>query len=264
MVASPCRTEQRGMSERSGLQDRLRDVMVVAMAREIADGDLVGVGLGTPLAVLAALLARADHAPESHVLVGGAVDPVADLEECIGSPDGLDGRTAGFIPHLDTMNHAERQAMTLQFLRPAQIDGAGAINVSWVTPEGRPRVRLPGGLAGADVPQLLPRLVVHLPSHHRRSLPTRVDVVTGGGASPGPDYPTAGVLTIITELAVIRLRPDGPQLESCHEGVAPEDVRATTGFRLREADVMVTAGPTAKQLEIIARLDPRGRRYSAR
>jgi len=241
-----------------------RDAMVVAMAREITDGDLVGVGLGTPLAVLAALLARVDHAKDSHVLVGGAVDPAADLESCLRAPHGLDGRTAGFVPHLDTMYQAERRAMHLQFLRPAQTDGTGAINVSWIRTDGRPPVRLPGGLAGADVPRLLPRLVVHLPTHQRRSLPDRVDTVTGAGARLEPLQTTRGVVAIITDLAVIRITADGPQLESCHDGVEPEDVRAATGFDLDVADVAVTPPPTVEQRAFLDRLDPLGRRYSVR
>jgi glutaconate CoA-transferase subunit B len=245
-------------------RDARRDAMVVAMAREISDGDLVGVGLGTPLAVLAALLARADHARDSHVLVGGAVDPDADLEACLQAPHGLAGRTAGFVPHLDTMYQAERRAMTLQFLRPAQTDGTGAINVSWITPEGRPRVRLPGGLAGADVPRLLPRLIVHLPTHQRRSLPDEVDTITGAGVPPDPDSPTKGVVAVITELAVIRIDPDRPRLESCHEGVTPEEVQAETGFRLDTSAVSVTVAPTGEQRAILDRLDPLGRRYAVR
>jgi glutaconate CoA-transferase, subunit B len=243
--------------------DPRRDAMVAAMAREITDGDLVGVGLGTPLAVLAALLARSDHAPDSHVLVGGAVDPDADLEACLRAPPGLEGRTAGFVPHLDTMYQAERRAMTLQFLRPAQTDGTGAINVSWIRSDDRPPVRLPGGLAGADVPRLLPRLVVHLPTHERRSLPARVDVVTGAGSSLG-DGPTRGVVAIITGLAVIRIGPDGPRLESCHDGVTPEEVQAVTGFHLDASDVAVTVPPTAEQRSLLERLDPLGRRHVAR
>lgn len=243
--------------------DPRRDAMVVSMAREIENGDLVGVGLGTPLAVLAALLARADHARDSHVLVGGAVDPDADLEECIQAPHGLIGRTAGFVPHLDTMYQAERQAMTLQFLRPAQTDGTGAINVSWVRPDGRPPIRLPGGLAGADVPRLLPRLIVHLPTHDLRSLPQRVDVITGCGAGQETDS-ARGVIAIITGLGVIRIGSDGPKLESCHEGVAPDEVQAATGFLLDTREVSITTPPTTEQLDLLDRLDPIGRRYAVR
>ncbi len=252
------------MSEADVRRVERRDAMVVAMAREIADGDLVGVGLGTPLAVLAALLARADHAKDSHVLVAGAVDPAADLEACLLAPHGLEGKTAGFVSHLDTMYQAERRAMNLQFLRPAQTDGTGAINVSWVRPDGRPPIRLPGGLAGADVPRLLPRLIVHLPTHQRRSLPDRVETVTGAGALLEPGHPTRGVVAIITDLAVIRINAARPQLESCHDGVEPEDVQAVTGFDLDVGEVAVTLPPTVEQLAFLDRLDPLGRRYSVR
>src|SRR5581483_7529742 len=78
------------------------------------------------LALCACLVARETHAPRAAVLVGGAVSPAATLLECLGGPAALAGRTPGYVPHLDTMDMAERQAMTLQFLRPAQVDGEGA------------------------------------------------------------------------------------------------------------------------------------------
>ena len=97
------------------------DLVTVALAREVHDGDVVGVGLGTPLALCACLVARRTGAPGAQVLVGGAVSPAATLATACARD--FAGRTPGFVPHLDTMDMAERQAMTLQFLRPAQVGG---------------------------------------------------------------------------------------------------------------------------------------------
>ena len=46
-------------------------LMTCRLAREVRNGDVVGVGLGTPLALAAALLARATDAPKADVIVGG-------------------------------------------------------------------------------------------------------------------------------------------------------------------------------------------------
>jgi glutaconate CoA-transferase subunit B len=155
------------------------------------------------------------------------------------------------------MDMAERQAMTLQFLRPAQVDGEGSVNTSRVAgPDGRV-VRLPGGLAMADVPRLMPRVVLYHPDHRPRSLPARVDVVTGRGgpSARGPDR-SDGPTLLVTDLAVIALgRP--PRLVSAHPGIDPRDVVAATGFPLAVEDpVQVTPEPTAGERAAMEDVDP--------
>lgn len=237
----------------------LADVMIGALAAEIVDGDVVGVGLGTPLAVAAALLARQTSAPGAHVLVGGAVNPRADLATCLAGPAALEGLTAGYVPHLDTMGMAEGQAMTLQFLRPAQVDGGGNLNTSRVGPTGRV-VRLPGGLATADVPRLLPRIVIYLPQHRRRALPADVDVVTGPGDGWDQDrYRAAGPVRLVTDRAVIAFGPDGATLISVHPGVDVDEVVAETGFALRGITAAgTTPTPPLKIRTALDRIDPHG------
>ncbi len=240
----------------------IADVMVGAMAREIVDGDVVGVGLGTPLAVVAALVARATHAPGSHVLAGGAVDPWADVATCLGGPTALAGRTTGFVPHLDTMDMAERQSMTLQFLRPAQVDGAGNLNTSRIGPRARPTVRFPGGLATGDVPLLLPRLVIYLPDHRARNLPDRVACVTGaaGGWTDGR-LRARGPVLLVTNLCVFAFTPQGAVLRSVHPGIDVDAVRADTGFSFAaDGDVPTTAEPSVQERAALEVLDPAARR----
>ena len=233
------------------------DVMVTALAREIGDGDLLGVGLGTPLAVLAGLLARRTHAPGAHLLVGGAVDPDADFATVLGGPAALAGRTAGYVPHLETMGMAESRRMTVQILRPAQIDGGGNLNTSRIGDARRPAVRFPGGLATADVPTLLPRLIVYLPVHSRRNLPERVSCVTGGGRG-WPDAPTtSGVTVLVTDLAVFDFPGGVATLRTVHPWVTDEQVRAATGFDMRSGrHRMDTPQPSQQETMTLAQLDP--------
>ena len=109
-------------------------LVTCCLAREIGPGDVVGVGLGTPAGLAAALLAQRTSAPDAVVVVSGAISPRADVAECMGGAGALGGRAAGFVSHLESMEMAERQAMTLQFLRPAQVDAARQ-------PERQPRGR---------------------------------------------------------------------------------------------------------------------------
>jgi glutaconate CoA-transferase, subunit B len=228
------------------------DLMTCALMREVRDGDVVGVGLGTPLALCAALAARRAGAPGAEILVAGALSPDADLLTCLRGAQALAGRTPGFVPHLDTMDMAERRAMTLQFLRPAQVGPDGAMNTSRVAgPDGRP-MRLPGGLATADVPRLLPRLVIYHPDHRPRSLPARPEHVTG---------PPGSATRVVTDLCVIALEAGGPRIASLHPGAGAADVVAATGFRLDAPDdVPTTPPPTPAERAALDEVDPHGLR----
>lgn len=230
-------------------------LMTCRLAREVHDGDVVGVGLGTPLALAAALLARRTHAPAADVIVAGAVSPDADLATCLGGARALAGRTAGYAVHLVTMEMAERRAMTMQFLRPAQVDGDGNANTSAIVRDGAVATRLPGGLATADVLRILPRIVLYHTDHRRRSLTERVSFRTGaGGGDPVPG--TRGPIRLVTDLAVFAFGERGAQLESIHPGVSLAEVQERTGFDVSGESVSETEPPRVAELEALAELDP--------
>lgn len=234
------------------------DVITCALAREVRSDDVVGVGLGTPLALCACLVAQRTCAPGATVLVGGAVSPRATLDQCLRHD--VAGRTPGYVPHLETMDMAERQAMTLQFLRPAQVGPDGSANTSRVSTGGR-IVRFPGGLALADVPNLMPHVVLYHTAHEPRALPPVVGFRTGaGGGIERAGYRALGPTKLVTDLCVITFSPEGPQLESVHPGVSIDEVVAATGFVLRIADPSETPPPSDAEREALAALDPNRRR----
>jgi glutaconate CoA-transferase, subunit B len=230
-------------------------LMACRLAREVRDGDVVGVGLGTPLALAAALLARRTHAPRADVIVAGAVSPRADLAHCLRGAGALAGRTPGYAPHLVTMEMAERRTMTMQFLRPAQVDAGGNANTSAIIEDGAVRTRLPGGLATADVLRILPRVVLYHTDHRLRSLPSHVSFCTGAG---GGDLAagTLGPVRLVTDLAVFAFTPNGAELESVHPGVTVDAVRDATGFAVSGDPVPETEEPRRAELDALDELDP--------
>lgn len=244
--------------------DRLRiaDVMLVALADEIRNGDVVGVGVGTPLALAAVMLARATHAPGAHVLAGGVLDASVDLATYSRGASATVGHTPGFISHFESMDMAERQAMTLQFLRPAQVDGRGNLNTSRIGARRSPSVRFPGGLATADVPSLLPRLVAYIPGHQTRSLPREVSYLTGQGEGWSDDtYSARGVVTLVTDLAVFRFGAAGATLASIHEWTTIDEVLSKMEFRVAIPDsVPVSPEPNGAQRDVLIAIDGRGSR----
>ena len=164
----------------------------------------------------------------------------------------LGGRAAGFVSHLESMEMAERQAMTLQFLRPAQVDQHANLNVSRVGGEDGGGPRLPGGLASADVTRLLGRIVLYHPDHRARSLPAQVAYRTaagGGDAATGARGPVA----LVTDRAVLSFERGSWRVRSLHPGQGAESVTANTGFRLEGVE---EAPPTPPPTEAeIAALD---------
>lgn len=232
----------------------IEDVVTCVLAREVRPEDVIGVGLGTPTALCAALVARLTHAPEATVLVGGAVSPRATLAQCLHHDTA--GRTPGFVPHLDTMDMAERQAMTLQFLRPAQVGPDGSANTSRIQAGGR-LVRFPGGLALADVVNLMPRIVLYHTAHEPRALPEHVGFRTAAGGGLTRDgYRAEGATTLVTDRAVIRLSPSGARLASVHPGETVEGVVEATGFALATEEAVETPAPTPAELDALELVDP--------
>lgn len=230
-------------------------LMACALAREVGEDDVVGVGLGTPLGLAAALLAQRTHAAGATVIVSGAVSPQADVAGCMAGAAGLAGRTAGFVSHLDTMEMAERRAMTLQFLRPAQVDAHANLNVSRVPDGGGGISRLPGGLATADVTRLLGRIVVYHTDHRPRSLPEQVAFVTGAGGGDSVAG-TLGPVTLVTDRAVMRFDGGAWHVSSRHPGRSAEELATQTGFALvGAADAPETEPPSADELAALADVD---------
>lgn len=233
-------------------------MITCALAREVRPEDVVGVGLGTPLALCACLVAQRTGAPGATVLVGGAVSPRATLDQCLHHD--VAGRTPGYVPHLETMDMAERQAMTLQFLRPAQVGPDGSANTSRVNAGGR-IVRFPGGLALADVPNLMPHIVLYHTAHEPRALPPAVGFRTSaGGGIERAGFRALGPTKLVTDLCVISFSPEGPQLESVHPGVSVDEVVGATGFALRIADPYKTPPPSDAEQAALAAVDPNRRR----
>ncbi len=239
----------------------IADFMTLAMAKEIRSGDVVAVGIGTPLALAATLIAR-DLDPDIHVVVNAAVDPDTDLAGCDRGVEAFVGRTAGYLPMLETLDMVERQRVTLEFLRPAQMDGRGMLNTSRIGPPEAPRVRFPGGLGTADVPKLLSRTIAYLPDHQPRSLPEHVDLITGCGRPwRAGEYVGEGCPTLITDIAVIRFTDSGADLEQFRPDVSIEEIRAATGFPLRVTrNARPFLQPTIEELRSLERVDPEGLR----
>ena len=234
--------------------DRI-DHIVAAMARQVPDGAFVGVGLGTPSALVASVLATRMRG--GHVLAGGAFDVDPPVDRWFAGPDATIGSTSGYVSHFDSMEWAETQTMTLQFLRPAQIDGSGNLNTSRLGPVSEPMRRFPGGLATGDVTQLLPRVVAYLVSHRLRNTPDKLPFLTGSGAaSSAGGFASHGVASLVTDLGVIEWHNGTAKLTQVHPWTSIGQVIESTGFRIETEDAGPSPAPSERELAMLAEIDP--------
>ncbi len=224
------------------------------LARRCRPDDVLVVGVATPIAAAAAQLARELLLPEIVLIEAAAVDvPPHDVADAFVRPEHVAREAIGVLTQIEILDAIQRGRVTLQFLSPAQVDGRGALNTSRVREADGTVRRLPGGLATADVAQLVGRLVVYRAGHSPRFLPDDVEFVTG---APGR------VEAVVTDLAVLEWQDGRFALASVHEGVAVADVVAGCGFPLFVPDdVPVTEPPPPKALALLREsIDPHGLR----
>lgn len=247
----------------------IADQMVWSLAREARAGDVAVVGVATPMATAAAMLARELLVEDMTVIAAASVDPsVHDISEQMRQADAVARRSVGSMAQAEILDAIQRGRISLQYVSPAQVDGLGRLNTSRVPrPDGSIR-RLPGGLATGDVSVLVGRLVAYRASHTPRFLVPEVTFTTGAGHADGDHWrdqrrlPGAGCRTIVTDRAVLRWEQDrrGFRLASVSAGSSVEEVVDACGFALLvDDDVPTTEPPTDAAMDLLDQvIDPLG------
>lgn len=222
------------------------------LAQQCRPGDVMVVGVATPIAAAAGQLARALLHPDIVFIEAAAVDVAQhDVATAMLRPEEIPASAVGVYSQAQILDAIQRGRITLQFVSPAQIDGRGALNTSRVRGSDGGLRRLPGGLATADIARLMGRLVVYRLGHERRFLAPQVDFVTG---APGR------VAAIVTSAAVLEWDGERFRLASVHEGSTVDEVVAGCGFALDvPASVPVTEAPPPEALRLLREeIDPHG------
>lgn len=237
----------------------LTELMAVAAAREIRDGEVVFAGTGLPM--LGAMLAQHTHAPDCCIIfeAGVMASQLAHLPMSVGDPRTMRGAAtaAGLSEIFAYVLQAGR--VDVGFISGAQIDHYGNINSTAIGADPRrPQVRFSGSGGAADIACLARRTVV-IAQHEKRRFPERVDYVTSPGWLHGGDSRRrAGLLwggpaVVVTTKAVLRFRPDSREmyLASYHPGLSAQAVLDDTGFPLDASEVQETLPPSEQELRIL-------------
>jgi acyl CoA:acetate/3-ketoacid CoA transferase beta subunit len=192
------------------------DALTWSLARRCRPGDVLVVGVATPLAAAAGMLARELLVPDLTIIMAASVNPKThDVAESLIDPAAAARRAPGTLTQAEILDGIQRGRVTLQFISPAEVDAEGRVNTNRVG--GR---RLPGALALPDVSVLVGRLVAYRAGHSPRFLVPRVQYVTGRAG---------GVKAIVTDKAEIDLGP--PRLTALQPGATREEAE-NCGFAL--------------------------------
>src|SRR5260221_228766 len=242
------------MNTATRLPYTLNELMVVAAAREIKDGEVVFVGMRLPL--IAFVVAKKTHAPNAVGLFENGVirtTPSAELIYTMGDPPNLLGATQ-CLDMLGVMGLLQSGRVHMGFLGAAEVDKYGNLNSTQVTGKNG-MVRLPGSGGACDIASLAHRFVALL-EHSRHRLPERVSYITSPGNGDGPGWrqkaglPRGGPSAVITTKCVLRFGGDGEAYAATvHPGVTVDDVLSNTGWKLNVGEnVQATPEPNAAEL----------------
>jgi len=239
--------------------------MAAVAARELADGEVVFVGIGLPN--LACNLARRTHAPRLVLIYeSGAVGAVPErLPVSIGDPALVTGSlmVCGMAAVFQLMLQNGR--IEVGFLGGAQVDRYGNINTTVIGSYDRPAVRLPGSGGAAEIAIHAQRTLI-VSKLNPRAFPERVDFITSPGQRPNGrrrrdlGMPGAGPVKVITDKAILEADEESGEmtLAALYPGVEPGDVQAGVGWPLaRRARLRDLAPPTETELRLLREvLDP--------
>lgn len=253
------------------------ELMVVAAARELQDGDLIFIGVGTAgraftlacgIPIAAARLAQETHAPNLSIYWNNLLSP--DLQQI---PPKLTQRylttwpTSAQLHNCSDKNDMLSRGMfDVSFDSAPQVDRFGNLNITAIGDYRRPTVRLIGCLAQTDHFAYVRRPLI-LTDLKRRTFVEKVDFVTSVGHLDGGTSRTeaglrpGGPSRVITDRAIFGFHEESKEMEvlSVHSTSSMDDVLAEMGFVPRvPEDVPTTQAPTTDELRLIRDvIDPR-------
>jgi glutaconate CoA-transferase, subunit B len=224
------------------------DVMAIAAARRLANGDVVFVGIGLPSK--ACNLARATHAPECVLIYESGTIGAKPVHLPLSIGDGELAETADVVVSVPEIFAYWLQGgrIDIGFLGAAQIDRFGNLNSTVIGDYERPKVRLPGAGGAPEIARCCREILVVL-RQSPRAFVEQLDFRSSLGER---------VSAVITDLGILEPDPETRELVLTHlqPGTSVEAAREATGWPLRVADdVAVCEPPTEAELAALRSLE---------
>lgn len=243
-----------------------KQMMAVALAREIEDGKTYIIGTGLPL--IGASLAKNTYAPhakllfETGILEGNPQEvptSVSDLR--------LNYQASILWPQYRYFGfqtvYAKRGDIDAGFLGGAQIDPYGNLNSTCIGEYGHPNTRFSGSGGANGIATYCDTVIVM--KHEKRRLVEHVDYITSPGWIDGPDGrektglpKDKGPRAVITELGVFRFGKDKRMfLAELFPTATIEQVIENTGFEIDVSRAVPAKEPDEDTIRILTeKVDP--------
>jgi glutaconate CoA-transferase subunit B len=243
-----------------------RELMAVAAARKIEDGEIVFCGTG--ISMLAAMAAKHISAPNSVIIFEtGAIDSrLEEIPLAVGDPRVMYGASSntGLADAFALMQNRTTGRHVVGILGAAQIDKYGNLNSTAVGDYFRPRVRFSGSGGACDVASFVDRTIIFM-QHERRKFVKKVDYLTSPGWLDGPGareragLPGNGPCAVISDLAVMGFDDQTREmfLEAYFPGSSPQAILDKMEFAVDVSRARPLDPPTARELKILReQVDP--------
>ncbi len=228
------------------------EMLTIALAREIRDGDIVFHGLASPVPVAAMKLAKALGKKYTYLNITGGVDPDWSIPATIGSTLSLN-QYHGTIDHFgldEIFDLAGRGKVDISFLSLVQVDPGGHINMSYIGGTNRkPKVRLPGGAGTAMLTPVTKRTTIWKTKHDKNSFVEKVDCAT---TTANPEK----IFRVVTPLCIFNMANGRLEVEGVFPYTTLDEVKANTGWEITQTSVPVYAEPSQQELEMLDKIDP--------
>ncbi|KPJ78855.1 MAG: ketoacid-CoA transferase [Deltaproteobacteria bacterium SG8_13] len=237
-----------------------REMMAIAAARQINDGDIVFCGTG--ISMLAAMAAKHICAPSSVIFFEtGAVDsrleevPLAVADSRVMYGTAVNGSLADSFA---VMQNPWTGRRVVGIMGAAQIDPYGNLNSTVIGDYSRPRVRFSGSGGACDVASFVGRTIIFM-QHEKRKFVRQVDYLTSPGWLGGPGQrekkglSAGGPAAVITNLALMGFDTQTRKmfLQGCFPGVTPRQILDNMSFEVDISRSREIAPPSEEELRIL-------------
>lgn len=246
-----------------------KQMMAIALARQVQDGKVYIVGTGLPL--IGAALAKNTHAPDAKLLFETGLmegnpqevpTSVSDLRICFGA--------SVLWPQYRYFGYqalaGARGMIAGGFLGGAQIDPFGNLNSTSIGDYNAPDTRFSGSGGANGIATYCDTYIIM--KHEKRRFVDRLDYLTSPGWIDGPDGrasrglpPDKGPRVVITELGIMRFRENDKRmyLSEYFEGTTPGQIAGRTGFALDISQAKKAEPPSETEIRVLTQqVDPMG------
>lgn len=239
------------------------ELLIIAAARQIKNGDVVVLGIGLP--VFAGAVAKQTHAPDAVLMLESGIVDFHPVVPPTNIADATCTRGYGYAIDLFSVFTTVAYAGYLDkaFLGVGQIDKYGNINSSYLgMPPKAPRITAAGG-----APEFAAYARETILTMRGKGFVDKLPYFTSPGYLGGGDErdksgrytPGSGPSLLLTTKAMFRFHPETKEmyLDALFPGYSVDDIKADVPWKLKVADDMSRFPiPTDEEIHFLRKFSP--------